>query len=159
MIQIKKNNFKIESFINSTLSFLKEHNCPESDPSVWIVWTDKNDTKVQYGPTTGRDNFMQQLQEGKSLFFRFSTECFDSEITCVNGETYECADANDEDSKSIISERDFLGYSVSLVNNEYKIELAIHSGEMFPYPEQIVKDEVGEYESVMKKHIEKFIVR
>jgi len=159
MIQIQKNSFKIESFINSTLSFLKEHNCPESDPSVWIVWTDKNDTKVQYGTTKGRDNFIQQLQEGKSLFFRFSTECFDSEITCANGETLECADANDEDVESILSERDFLGYSVSLVNNEYKIELAIHSGEMFPYPEQIVKSKVGEYEVNMRDYLDNFIVK
>ena len=159
MIKLQKNKLKFEEFINSTLAFLKEHNCPESDPSVWIVWTDKNDTKVQYGPTTGRNNFMEQLQEGKSLFFRFSTECFDEEIICVDGETYECSDANDEDSNGIISERDFLGYSVSLVNDEYQIELAIHSGEMFPYPEQIILNKVGKYEDVMKLYINSFFVK
>jgi hypothetical protein len=159
MSKVDLKQFKFNEFLTNTLGFLKEHNCPESDPSVWIVWTDKDDAKVQYGPITGRDNFMQQLEEGKSLFFRFSTECFDEEVQCADGNTYECTDANDEEVTSIISERDFLGYSISLANDKFQIELAIHSGEMFPYPEQIIVSDITKYESAMINYLESFIIK
>lgn len=156
---LEKSKFRFDKFLKDTIAFLKEYNCPETHPSVWVVWLEDGSPKVQWGPKEGRDNYMQQLNEGKSLFFRFSTECFDEEIHCANSKTYSCVDPQDEDTISIITEIDYLGYLVSIHDDTYQISLAIHSGEMFPYPEQIIVDKVGEYAEAMEEYLMKFITK
>ena len=158
MKKVEKNNFRFNEFLSATIAFLKEYNCPETHPSAWIVWLDKDSPKVQWGPLEGRDNFEQQLNEGKSLFFRFSTECIDEEIQCVDGNTCACEDPQSDDFNGVLDGNDFLGYLVKLENDEYQIDLAIHSSEKFPYPEQIILDKVGEYETAMEEYLSKFII-
>ena len=150
--QIKLLEFNFSQFTKSILHFLETQVSSDIHPSWAIVWKVVNDKKIYYGSEDGRANFLEQLQEGKQLFFPFSSSCIE-ELHLANGNSYECEDDSISD---LLSDIDSLGFLISLNNDLLTIEKAIHYGGCFPHPNNIEVIESSPFDKEMDVFLSAF---
>jgi len=160
--------FRFDDFVESTLNFLKPQvsdfeaqllkdlNITDdggAHPSFSVVWLEGPDNRAHFGPTEGRDGFLDELREGKKLFFPFSSSCVDDEVHNADNSGF----SYDDDDERLLSDIDCVGFLLSLNDDSLTIEHAVHfGGSCMSAPCVEVRD-CAEFESSMQKYLEQFI--
>ena len=81
-IVVNKDKIDFEKFVKKTLSFLSTRVSDEVDPSMAIAIVEElgEEGYAVYGPESGWSNFIEKLEDGKLLFFPFSSPNTDQTI-------------------------------------------------------------------------------
>ena len=152
--QISINDFKLQEFINRTLEFNKKVMGEGPNPSFSIVWTNDNLPEVHYeNENIARNNFVEQLNEGKTLFFPFSSSNVNDEVFCANNKTIEIPE---QDNAYLIGDVDCFGFTIKQQNRELVITSAIHYGGSCSNPDSIESSDCDIFENDMILYLERF---
>jgi len=152
--QISITEFKLQEFINKTLEFNKTVMGEGPNPSFAIVWTNGNSLEVHYeDENIARNNFIEQLNEGKTLFFPYSSSNVDNEVFCANNKTVEIPE---QDTAYLIGDVDCFGFSVKQQNDELVISSAIHYGGSCGRPDSIQNSDCDIFENDMIAYLVSF---
>jgi len=164
--------FRFDDFVNAVLSFIKLHNSgerpdflkdlkipeePAVHPSYSVVWLEEDDDLANFGPEEGRDGFLDELRDGKKLFFPFTTGCVDNEVHLADRSGISYDDDSDDDDEPLLGDIDCAGFLLSLKGDFLTIETAVHCGGYCMHAPTVELHDCAEFENPMQKYIEQFI--
>lgn len=149
-MKVSIKGFNYEKFEKTILEF--EKTVTNVHPTYAVVWMEKNSKKVNFGPEEGRDELYKELQEGKQLFFPFSSSNVDGEFYAANNKTY-LADGENE----LIGDVDCFGYLISFKDDVLDISTAIHYGGGCGFCPNIDEHSCGELGKDMRLFLNKFL--
>ena len=150
-IIVAKEKFEFKKFVKMALKYNKATMSPEVDPSYGIIKTE--DGRWPKYCDEHRENFMEELEEGYYLFFRFAGEDTGEPIPCLDGNSIKIGPR----SKFHGVELQEIGYLFQLKNGKFIINSACHCYSCIPPPAIILTKNCGIFAKPMKKYIEKFI--
>jgi len=150
-ITVAKEKFDFKKFVKEALKFNKAQMSPEVDPSYCIIKA--KDGRWPKYCDEHRENFMEELEEGYYLFFRFASGEYRELIRCLDGGSIIIGPR----SNICIGELEEIGYLFQLKNGKFIINSASHCFSCIPPPAIIPKTNCGIFAKPMKEYIEKFI--
>lgn len=152
-ISVSNAEFDFPAFVQANLNFLSTMVVEGVHPSYPIVWVDRERGTVEYGPEGGRDCFIDELSDGKQLFFPFSG--------CNIGDPIECADGVarelDEDSDFIMGDVDCVGFLISLDSAQLSIRSAEHAGGTCQFAPTVQATDCDVFDAPMKVFARSFL--
>jgi hypothetical protein len=154
VIQIR--NFDFDSFAKNILAFLEGQVSGDVHPSYAVVRVAKSGAVPEYGPEKGRSEFVDEIENGKLLFFPFSSSNAGDAIECVDGISRVLPD----DSALILGDVDCVGFLIGLKEGYFTIDSAIHAGGASPGPLpsiDIVDCDI--FDSPMDNYIKQFLAK
>ena len=151
-VEIEESKFQFVEFTCKILEYLKkEYSEAKVDPSSGILRVDEQG-RAEHGPEDGRSNFLEELHEGRQLFFPFSVS------GC--GEPNQCADGVDREIDEESGFRfDSVGFLVRAENGRFIINSAVYWDGMCmpPTPPSVVISDCDVFDEPMEVFIRSFI--
>jgi len=150
---LSTNQFQFEQFASDILKFLARRGYEDIDPSSAIARTKSLDDIPEFGSESGRDNFLEELNQGYYLFFPFSDSDVGEPIRCADGEEYEI----DEESDFSLGEVACVGFLLKIEGDRIRINSAVHDCGGCPLPPSVEIRHCDVFDSPMNDFIHRYI--
>lgn len=159
--KIAPGKFDLEGFVAATLGFLREDMSNDVDPSWGVMILPEPGGTPVWGPEEGgRDLVSELTNEGKALFFPFSSSNVGDPIPAADGKTYELPCDIDEvgDGDFWMGETANVGHLVNVQSDgTVVIQSAVFDIGHMPPPTLEAKDDCGLFTAPMQAFIDRFV--
>ena len=159
---IKFASFKMDDFMGAITEHLKSVIGEGADPQSAICVVEEDGRTPNWGEEDPDRDILEDIKEGKKVFFPFS-DCGAAEpISCADGteisNEWDEDDESEEECDIPIGEADVVGFLLWKNKDELSIDFGIHFGGSCSHPPCAEIYETGVFEDLMKKFIGRFIV-
>ena len=148
-IKVDFDKFKFDEFVDAMLNFGLE-----VAEFSWVVpWIKKSGDEQNYEEEIERDYLFELKDEGKLLYFDFTTSNSGDPIECADGNKYEI----DESSRFGMDVSDTIGYLLSYKDGELSINSAMSTGPAIVRGSIDMRSDCDVFDEPMEEFIQKFI--
>lgn len=149
IVSIDKFNFN--KFVERSIEFAEEIVSPGYAIACIENPGDMPEYEINY---ENKDELIRLINNGKSLFFMFSSNNIGEPINCANGEEYDI-----ENSDICLGEADCVGFLIQKKEEVFVINSAINAGGGCPAPAPSVDIEIDcdIFDKPMEEFIKKFV--